>query len=278
MDINLIYGVVLAGALLHAVWNALVKGGSDTLLSAVGITTAAGVMALLALPWLAQPAPASWPFIAASFVLQLIYMGLVAHIYRVADMSLGYPLMRGTAPLIVTLISLTVLGVTLGRGEVAGIVLLCAGILCMGFAARRGSARGVRLALLNALMIAAYTLVDGTGVRRSGAPLGYTLWIFLLQGAGMLAIGWHQRGLALAPYLRAHVGASLIGGFGSIAAYGTALWAMTLAPIAVIAALRETSILFGVLISALALREHPGAARVAGACILVLGAVTLRLA
>lgn len=277
MSINLIYGVVLAGALLHAVWNALVKGSGDTFLSAVGITAAAAVMALLALPWLAQPASASWPFIATSLVLQLIYMGMVAHIYRVADMSLGYPLMRGTAPLIVTLISVAVLGVVLGTGEMLGIAVLCAGILCMGLAARSGSARGVRLALLNALAIAAYTLVDGEGVRRSGAPLSYTLWIFLLQGVGMLLIGWRRRGAALLPFLRTHLRGSVIGGFGSIAAYGTALWAMTLAPIAVIAALRETSILFGVLISALALHERPGAARIAGACVLVAGIVVLRL-
>ena len=127
-------------------------------------------------------------------------------------------------------------------------------------------------------MIAAYTLVDGTGARRSGSPVAYTLWLFVLQGAGMLLVGWRWRPGALLPSLRAHWRAALLGGFGTVVSYGTALWAMTLAPIPVIAALRETSILFGVLISAVVLHERLGWARTTGAATLVLGAVVLRLA
>lgn len=280
VSINVIYGVVLAGALLHAVWNALIKGSTDTFLSAVSITTAAALMAISVLPWLTPPAAASWPFLALSLVLQLIYMGLVARIYRVADMGASYPIMRGTAPLIVALVSIVLLHVSFSAGSLAGIALICGGIFCMGARSRRddGRPRELGLALLNAAVIAGYTLVDGTGARRSGAPVSYTLWVFLLQGLGMLLIGCFVRRGRLLPHLRSDWRRGLIGGFGTVASYGAALWAMTLAPIAVIAALRETSILFGVLISAFVLREPLGLPRASGAGLLVLGAIVLRLA
>jgi drug/metabolite transporter (DMT)-like permease len=280
VSVNLIYGVVLSGALLHAVWNALIKGSADTLLSAISITTMAALIAACALPWLPQPEPASWPFLAASLALQLLYMGLVARIYHVADMGASYPVMRGSAPLIVALVSATLFRESFSLASMAGIALICGGIFCVGAAPQHHGSRprALRLTLLTAVVIAGYTLVDGNGVRHSGAPVGYTLWIFLLQGVGMLLVGARQRGRRLLPHLRADWRRGLIGGFGTIASYGTALWAMTLAPIAVIAALRETSILFGVLIAAFVLREQLGFFRASGAGLLVLGAVVLRLA
>lgn len=280
ISFNAIYGAVLAAALFHAIWNALIKGSSDTLLSAIGITGAATLIAALVLPWLPQPAVASWPCLAASLVLQVIYMHLVARIYRVSDMSVSYPVMRGTAPLLVAMISALFFHDTLSLGSVAGIAIICAGILCIGLPSRRQPRRpgGLRLALLNAVIIAAYTLVDGTGARLSGAPASYTLWIFLLQGSVMTALILPRRAGDLAQYLRRNWRASLIGGVGALVSYGVALWAMTLAPIAVIAALRETSILFGVLISGIFLHERLTVPRIAGACILVTGAIVLRLA
>ncbi len=277
---NLVYGVVLAAALLHAVWNALVKHSTDTLLSTTSIAGAAALIAACALPWLAQPAVASWPFILASLALQILYMQLIARIYRISDMSVSYPVMRGTAPLIVAAVSLLLFQEPLSQGALLGIAAICGGILCIGL--QRGTQIGapgaLRLALLNATLIASYTLVDGAGVRLSGAPAGYTLWIFLLQGLVMMLMTLRARPQDLLPYLRAHWRPGLIGGAGAVISYGAALWAMTLAPIAVIAALRETSILFGTLISGLILREHLTPLRILGACILVLGAILLRLA
>ncbi|WP_322996082.1 DMT family transporter [Castellaniella sp.] len=279
-NLDLVYGIVLAGALLHAVWNALIKRSTNTLFSAVNIAAVSGVMAAVILPWIEQPATASWPFILVSLVLQVIYMRLVAFVYQRYDMSLSYPVMRGTAPLIVAGVSVLFFQDVLGSGTLLGIATICLGILCIGFWRQKNASAGYHFLLpswLTAMVIAGYTLVDGTGARLSGAPFSYTLWIFLLQGVVMVLLAQHGQSALLWPYLRAHWKQGLVGGFGSIVSYGTALWAMTLAPVAVIAALRETSILFGVLISGLFLSERLNTGRLLGAVVLVLGIVILRV-
>ncbi|CAM5180359.1 hypothetical protein CDEF62S_00271 [Castellaniella defragrans] len=276
---NFIYGAVLAAALFHALWNALIKGSPNKLLSAIGITGAATLLAAASLPWMTPPARASWPCLLASLVLQVIYMRLVARIYRDSDMSVSYPVMRGTAPLLVALASTLFLQDTPAPAAMVGVATICAGILCLGWpSASPGKRSNLGLAFLNALVIASYTLVDGTGARLSQAPAAYTMWIFLLQGTVMVALALPRQRRALAAHLRHHWKAAVVGGFGTVVSYGVALWAMTLAPIAVIAALRETSILFGVLISGVFLHERLTAARWLGACVLVLGISVLRLA
>ncbi|HEX7388265.1 MAG TPA: DMT family transporter [Castellaniella sp.] len=280
IGLNFIYGSVLVAALFHALWNALIKGSPDKLLSAIGITGFATLLAVLSLPWMTQPALASWPCLATSLVLQVTYMRLVAKIYRESDMSVSYPVMRGTAPLLVALASAAFFQDALSPAAMAGVGTICAGILCLGWPSDRGSSRpsNLKLALLNALVIASYTLVDGTGARLSEAPASYTMWVFLLQGTVMVAMAMPKHRQALFLHVRTYWKAAVLGGFGTVISYGVALWAMTLAPIAIIAALRETSILFGVLISGIFLHERLTAARMVGACILVLGAIVLRLA
>lgn len=283
VSFDLVYAAVLAGALMHAIWNALIKSSADTWLSAINIAVWSGVLAIGLLPWLPQPAASSWPFILLSLVLQVSYMRLVARIYKITDMSVGYPVMRGTAPLLVALFSVTFLQDRLGLFALSGILAICTGILCIGLpnirsSGQADSARGLRLALLNAVVIAGYTLIDGAGVRLSDAPAAYTLWIFAAQGLVMLSMGLSTRGPGLRYELRNRWGAGLLGGAGSIISYGTALWAMTLAPIPVVAALRETSILFGMLMSGWMLREKLTRQRLLGAAVIVLGAVLLRLA
>ncbi|MFV0283842.1 MAG: EamA family transporter [Castellaniella sp.] len=279
-SVDFVYGAVLASALFHATWNALIKGSADTLLSAVGMTGVATLLALLSLPWMQQPASESWPFLLISLVLQVVYMRLVARIYRTTDMSVSYPVMRGTAPLLVALVSVLFFHDDPSPGALMGVATICAGILCLGLlgGAKPRRFTHIRLALLNAFVIAGYTLVDGTGVRLSQAPASYTLWIFLLQGCVMIGMVMPRRAADLGRHFRTHWGAIVAGGFGTVVSYGVALWAMTLAPIAVIAALRETSILFGILISGLFLHERLTPARIVGAGILVLGVIMLRLA
>src|SRR5690606_9804513 len=203
---DLVYGAVLAAALLHAGWNALIKRSADTLLSTTGIAAASAAIALAALPWLPAPAAASWPFILSSLILQIVYMRLLARIYRVADMSASYPVMRGTAPLLVAAASAALFHEALNPTALAGIAAICGGILCIGRRSTGSPAApsGLRLALLNAAVIASYTLVEGAGVRRSGAPASYTLWIFLPQGCAMTLMGLRARPGALPSYLRAH--------------------------------------------------------------------------
>ncbi|MGY4532617.1 drug/metabolite transporter (DMT)-like permease [Pseudomonas sp. TE3786] len=278
-----VYLVVLLAALLHASWNAIVKGGTDKLLSTVLLTSAAAVLAAMLLPWLPQPAAASWPFLAASVLLHVLYFSLVARAYQLADMSQTYPIMRGTAPLLVALFSLCWLDDPLSLGALLGIVLICLGILAMAFIRRSGKPsanqrRGLLLSLLNAVVIAAYTLVDGLGVRHADTPAAYTLWLFLLTGVAMLSWALAARRAVFIAYSRRYWRAGVLSAIGTVTSYCLVLWAMTLAPVAVVAALRETAILFGVLIAGVFLKEQLNPARVFGACVIVVGAVVLRLA
>jgi drug/metabolite transporter (DMT)-like permease len=274
-----VFAIVLFAALLHASWNAIVKGAGDKLLTTVLVTTSAALLAALSLPALRQPNAGSWPFILASALLQVAYFVLLARTYHIADMSQTYPLMRGTAPLLVGIVSVLVLGAHLTLTMWTGVGVICLGILGMAAADRQRNRRGIALALLNAVVIAGYTVIDGLGVRHSGAPAAYTLWIFLVTGVPLAAWAVRTRGrAALSEYARRNWHFGLIGGVGTVASYGLALWAMTIAPIAVVAALRETSILFGVIISGLLLKEHVGPARFAAACTIALGAALLRLA
>ncbi|MGH8053033.1 MAG: EamA family transporter [Stenotrophomonas sp.] len=269
-----LFCAVLFAALLHASWNAIVKLGGDKLLTTILVTGWAAALSALLLPWLPLPAPASWPWLAMSALLQLGYYLLVARAYHVADMSLAYPLMRGCAPLLVALVGSVVFGEHLPVSGWAGVALVSLGILCM---AGSGHRRNLQLPLFIALLIATYTVVDAQGARLSGNPLSYTLWLFLLSGLPLPLWALLTRRRQLQAYFRDNWTRGLIGGIGTTTSYGIALWAMTLAPVAIIAALRETSILFALLISAMVLKERITHRRVLAAGLIVIGVITLRL-
>lgn len=273
-----VFLIVLFAAALHAVWNAVVKGGSDTLLTTILVAFTGGLIGLCALPFLPPVAGVAWYYLAASAVLEITYYALIAGAYRNSDMSRTYPLMRGTPPLIVALVSAFAFGVSLSFPAWIGIALISAGLISLIFASR-GSAdpRGVRMALFNAGIIASYTLVDGFGVRASGAPVTYVMWIFVLTGMPLAAWALARRPAILA-YARRNWHYGLIGGIGTLASYGLVLWAMTQAPIPLVAALRETSILFGTAIAVFVLKERVTMARIAAIVIIALGAIALRLA
>lgn len=273
----LAFNIVLLAAALHATWNAIVKSGKDKFLTTVLIMLGSASVSLVALPVLPVPDPASWPFLAVSTLLQVGYFLLVASTYRVADMSLAYPLMRGTAPMIVTLASIPLLGEALPPVALGGIGLICAGILTLALGAR-GNGRGVTLALTTAGVIACYTMVDGVGARLSGDAVAYTLWLNLFSGTPFGLWLLLRRPAGFRAYLRGNWHLGLIGGFGTLASYGLALWAMMQAPIAVVAALRETSILFATAIAFVFLRERIGPGRLAAAALIACGAVAMRLA
>jgi drug/metabolite transporter (DMT)-like permease len=273
--------IVLFAALMNAAWNGIVKSGDDKLLTAVMITSAAAAIAALALPLLPQPAAASWPFIAASVSLQTLYYALLAAAYRSADMSHAYPIMRGTAPLIVAAVSAWLIGETVSQAQWLGIALICGGVLGLAVhapAQSTGHRSATAFALGNACVIASYTVIDGLGVRRSGAPAAYTLWIFLLTGIEMLLWVSIRRRREFGGYVRGKWPHALAGGAGTVLSYALALWAMTVAPVALVAALRETSILFAAVISALVLKERVTLQRLACTGLIIAGAVALRLA
>lgn len=270
---------VLGAGLLHAGWNALLKsaGGGDPLLDTATIVAGSTVWSVLALPFVPLPFTLSWPFAAASIVLHFGYNLTLAQAYRTGDLSFAYPLMRGTAPLLVTVLGIVFLRELPSVQVAAGIVLISAGIVAIAFASHRRHPRAaVYWALANAVIIGVYTLVDGAGARVAGNALSYVLWLTLLDG--VVFLGWimHRQGSRALPYIGAQWRRGLLGGFCSVTAYAIVLWAMTLAPVAAVAALRETSVLFAAIIGAVLLKEGFGFARMAGAVSVVVGVAALK--
>jgi drug/metabolite transporter (DMT)-like permease len=271
---------VLGAGLLHAGWNALLKsaGGGDPLLDTATVVAGSTACAIVALPFVMLPLPASWPYALTSVVIHFAYYITLAQAYRTGDLSFAYPLMRGTAPLLVTLLGIVFLR-ELPTAQVAlGILLISGGIVAIAFAQRHRHPRAaVYWALANAGIIAIYTLVDGAGARASGNALAYVLWMTFLEGVLFLAWIRLRRGAASVAYIGAQWRRGLLGGFCSVAAYGIVLWAMTRAPVAAVAALRETSVLFAAVIGTVLLKEGFGIARLAGAASVVAGVAALKL-
>jgi drug/metabolite transporter (DMT)-like permease len=271
---------VLGAALLHAAWNALLKSGADKQLDAIGLAAGSGALALAAAPFLPAPAPASYPWIAASAVVHIAYFWLLAGAYRWGDMSFTYPIMRGGGPLIVTVAGGAAFGETLAGGQVLGVLLISAGILA--FATHpasdpRALRKSLAFALANTCVIAAYTLIDAKGARLSDAPVSYTLWFFVANGVVILAVGCLQRGLAAPRHILRHWRTPVFGGACAVGAYAVALWAMTKAPVALVAVLRETSVVFAAVLGALFLKERFTSRRIAATLTVLAGLIALRL-
>jgi drug/metabolite transporter (DMT)-like permease len=271
---------VLGAGLLHAGWNALVKGapGGDAMLDTASVVAGSCVCAAVVLPFVALPDPSAWKFIAGSTVIHFAYYVTLAHAYRTGDLSFAYPLMRGTAPLLVALLGIAFLHELPTAHAMLGILLICAGIVSIAFVRRERHPRAAALwAFANAAIIASYTLVDGTGARASGNALAYVTWLIFIEGLPFLAwIGW-RRGAPAIAYLRRGWRRGLLGGACSLGAYAIVLFAMTRAPVAAVAALRETSVLFAALIGGVWLKEGFGAMRFAGAASVVVGVAALKL-
>lgn len=270
---------VLGAALLHAAWNAMLKGGRDITLDMAIVVAFSGLIALPLLPFVPLPARASWPYMGASLVIHIGYYSALVGTYRAGDLSHGYPLMRGVAPLLIAGFGAAVLGELPGAWMWLGIVLISGGVIGIAFvggASFLHNRRATAWALANAALIAAYTLVDGTGVRLSDSAAGYVTWLLILDAFPyVLLIAWLRRG-ELLPYARRNWPRGLACGAASVASYGIALWAMTLAPIAAVAALRETSVIFAAILGAWLLKEPFGRARLAGAAAVLCGVVALK--
>ena len=276
-----IFLAVLAAALMHVGWNAIVKIGLDRLLTIVLVTTGAMLVTAPMLPFVPLPLAASWPWLLTSVVLHVGYNISLARAYEIGDFGLVYPLARGTAPLLTAVVGALFVGEVLSWAAAAGIVVLVAGIWMMAVPARRSpsiDAHAVMPALLTSLFISGYSISDGLGGRASGSAIGYTLWLFIIDGIVMLTFTLIWRGrqamMAALPYWRG----GLIGGSLSLAAYGIVIWAMTQAPIAIVAAVRESSVLFAALISVVVLREPLRLSRTAGVALIAVGMMLLKLA
>ena len=272
--------VILGSALFHASWNAVIKGGKDKLFETVMKTSGGGVVTACALPFLPLPAPEAWPYLITSVCIHIAYYLCVAYAYRGADLSYSYTIMRGSAPLFTALIAVFVIGDAISAGAWAGVILLSAGILTLALdSIRRGSFSWpvTLVALGNAMVIMGYTVVDGSGVRLSGSNLSYTCWVFFLNAFPILFIAILLRKGEYFRYVKKRWKHGLFGGTCSFIAYGLSLWGMTQAPISMVAALRETSVIFGMLLGVIFLKETITLPRVAAIMLVLAGAASMKI-
>jgi len=277
LDVTLL---VLFAALMHASWNAIVKSSASKFLDIVAIAIVPGVIAMVAVAFLPWPDRASWPWLAASAAIHFFYFLAVAAAYRHGDLSHVYPLMRGCAPLLVALSASAGLAEKLTSGMWVGVLLISAGIVVPALVERRvmcSPRRGTLIALGNAVIIAAYTIVDGVGARLSGSAISYGQWLFLLNALPLTVVALALFGGEVGGYLRERWAFGLAGGIMSMAAYAIVLWAMTKAPVAAVAALRETSVIIAAGIGSLILREGVGVPRIIGAVFVACGVAALKL-
>ncbi|MFI9152808.1 EamA family transporter [Streptomyces sp. NPDC053367] len=270
----LVTAAVLLAAVTHAGWNAIAHRITDKL---VGFTLISGGGALIGCglaPFAAFPAAGAWPYLVASALLHIAYYALLMRSFRLGDFGQAYPIARGSAPLVVTVLAALFADEVPDGWAAAGIALSCAGlagVALWGLRGRRPDWPAVGAALATGVSIAAYTVVDGLGVRASGSALGYVAWLMIAEGLALPAYAlyrWRRDTLAT---LRPFAGVGLLGAALSVAAYGLVLWAQTRAELAPVAALRESSILVGAAIGAVVFKERFGAARIWAAGLLVAG-------
>jgi phosphonate utilization associated putative membrane protein len=283
-----VIAVVLFGALLHAGWNALVKSSHDKALDTALVTLMGAVISLPLLAWAGLPQPSSLPYIAASLCIHIGYYIALAGAYRHGDLGLTYPIMRGLAPLLVALGSASLIGEVPSALSWLGTLGITLGVVLVGLARPAVAlhhGKALAYALANAGIIAVYTVVDGLGVRNEvahgGNAFSYVMLLFALDGVAYPLGVWLSRGSAgraqLLATVRQRWHLALLGGAASIGSYTIALWAMTRAPVASVAALRETSVLFAALLGAWLLKERFGTQRALGTVVIVAGVMSLRL-
>ncbi|MFF8944312.1 EamA family transporter [Streptomyces sp. NPDC014864] len=265
---------VLLAAVTHAGWNAIAHRITDKL---VGFTLIAGGGVLIGLalaPFAATPAARAWPYLLSSAAIHVVYYALLMTSFRLGDFGQVYPIARGSAPLVVTALAAVFAHEVPDGWAATGIAVSCAGltgVALWGLRGHRPHWAAIGAALATGLTIAAYTVVDGLGVRASGSPLGYVAWLMAIQGVVIpVYAAWRWRGRTTA-LLRPFAAVGLLGAALSVAAYGLVLWAQTKAELAPIAALRESSILVGAAIGAVFFKERFGAPRIAAAGLLVVG-------
>jgi len=274
-----VFLAVLGAALLHATWNALIKVGTSKMTGMVIMTAVQGTAGLLIALGRPLPEGTVWLWLVASGVLHAVYKLFLAYAYENGDLSRVYPIARGVAPLIVLALGAILLADDISMPAYAGIVVLGLGILMManGVFASGENRRLLPFALCSAMATAGYSLVDGMGARAAGDAATFVAWLFAFDAALMLPVAAALRGPAIFRAPPRSWGLGAIAAAGSYGAYAIAVWAMTEAPIALVAALRETSILFAVAMGAFFFGERLDKAKIAAAALIVAGMVLTRL-
>ncbi len=276
-----VFAIVIAAAFLHALWNALLKSGGDAFVGMTAVQLGQFPLALLAVLWFPLPASESLPYLLAGIALHVGYQIFLTLAYRVGDLTQVYPIARGVAPLIVAGVSVGALGVVLSPPEVLGIATIGIGIISLALV-RKGSGQrnpaAAVLALITGCFIASYSLVDGLGARASGSAIGFYGWLGI--GATLAftttMLLWRPQVVRTAFATQKRRG--LIGGSASFIGFALVMWAFTQAPIALVTALRETSIVFALLIGVVFLRERLDLAKLVSTALTLTGAALLRFA
>lgn len=276
-----VYVAVISAAVLHALWNALAKGGSDQFESMTAVVLGQALIAIVILPFVPAPSVASWPFLLASLCLHLGYQFFLLAAYRAGELTQVYPIARGTAPLIVAGVSTVYLGASLSRVELLAVLAIGAGLISLGIVRQDDGLRNAKaglLAFLTGCFIAGYSISDGLGARQAGTVLGYFGWLTIGNAVAFAAIMGIIRPQVFGGIRRRGKRVFLIGGNASFLAYALVIWAFTQAPIALVTALRETSIVFALFIGVVVLNERLDLHKLAAVMFTLFGAVLLRLA
>lgn len=268
--------VVILAAALHASWNAIVKPAQDRLAMMAAIGGASVMICLPGALLASAPRAGSWPELAASAVVHGVYELLLVAMYREGDFNQVYPVARGTAPPAVAIAAAIVVGEALSPAQTAGVLAVSVGLFTLA-TGTHGSRRALGFALMTGLTIATYTVLDGVGVRKSGSPAGYTAWLLGTNGLMMPLVlaGVRVRAAQSLRVPRDVVTRGTLAAALSVVAYGLVLWAQTRGELAVVAGLRETSVVFGALIGAVVFHEHLPVRRLLGAAVIAAGAVLL---
>ena len=278
---GLVFLAVIGAALLHATWNALVKSGTDKTLSMGAVVIGHIPIAALIVPFIPLPALESLPYLFVGLLLHFGYQIFLLKSYELGDLTQVYPIARGSAPMIVALFSVAVLGVHLSGPELLAIVIIVAGITSLALVRRNDGMQNrnaALVALVTGCFIASYSLVDGLGARLAGTSLGYFSWLAIGNGIFMIAFLAVKSPRTLRTIPRKALPTAIFGGGASFVAYAVVTWAFTQAPIALVTALRETSIVFALLIGVFFLKERISLLKVASTMTTLLGAILLRYA
>jgi drug/metabolite transporter (DMT)-like permease len=271
--------VVLAAAILHAVWNAIAKAVRDRRVTACLLATAGLLPAIAGVVALPTPDPGVWPYLAASSVASTVYLLLLTHAYQHGEFGQVYPLARGLPPLLVTLFALGILDEHLTRSQLAGVAVISLALSALVFANGPPKAGvGLGPAAAAGAMIATYTIIDGIGVRESGHALSYAAWRLLLEGVLVLAASRVLVGAGLWQAARPFAALGLTGGLLAVAAFTAVLWAQSQAPLALVSAVRESSLLFAAAIGMFVFRERLNATRLAATVAAAAGIVLINTA
>jgi drug/metabolite transporter (DMT)-like permease len=273
----IIVALVLLSALMHAGWNAVVKMGNDRLLALLLIKGPTMLVAAATLVIVGLPAKAAWPYLLASTGISMGYYYFLVRAYHAGDLGVAYPVARGSAPVATLILSFLIAGEQPTPAGAAGVLIISAGIVVLGWQrnAGKGHAASVLWAIAVGLTIAGYTISDGIGARASGNPIGYAAALNILTGIPLAAVAFAVRRGAALDALRHGWRTGLAGGVLMFGAYAIVIYALVLSPMASIAALRETGVIFAAVIGTVALRERYGAKRIAASAMVAAGIVVL---